>query len=73
MGHSHALCPPVLGVVCNYTFLFIRICNSGDLNYFHSMGEAYQIRDQEIEQLKFFLLGTRIKQARFHEADKIKI
>jgi REP element-mobilizing transposase RayT len=71
-GHGPSPCglstPPlgpcgVLGVVCNYTFLFIRSrtvvgSNSGDLNYFHSMGEAYQIRDQEMPYfLTFQVVG----------------
>jgi hypothetical protein len=61
---SHVPSPcAVLGVVCNYTFLFIRICNSGDLNYFHSMGEAYHLdsyrgRNQEMPYfLTFQVVG----------------
>ncbi|WP_317168220.1 transposase [Algoriphagus iocasae] len=47
-----------LGVVCNYTFLSIRICNSLDSIYFHSMGDAYQIKDQELPHfLTFQVVG----------------
>lgn len=47
-----------LGVVCNYTFIFQRICNSGVSVYFHFMGEAYQIKDQELPYfLTFQVVG----------------
>lgn len=39
-------------------FYFYRIYNAGDLSYFHYMGEAYQIQDQELPYfLTFQVVG----------------
>ncbi len=37
-----------LGVVCNYTFLFLEFAIPVYKNYFLVMGEAYRIKDQEM-------------------------